>query len=547
MMDLLKLFFSNTVVAFLVLVAVVVFIHELGHFLVGKLFKIKVEEFCIGFGPTAFSFKLGLTDYKINWLPLGGYVRFYGSEINDSVPPELKENSISHAKVYKRALVSFAGPFANFLLSLFIMISVSYIGLAKISPVLSVIPNSIADNLGIKDGDKVLKIDDTEVKDWQQIVEKISDSPGKPVKLALSRNNNTIFFTVVPEPQQVQTPMGDKKIVGKIGISPFFKSPQLVVPEHSLLAVAGFKTGDTVIGVDKKNEIKFFYQFIDFIEENTGAHSFKMLARMILNQSIKSKKLHIKISRPDSMDPLLNKQSSILFKQFDIDIDFSDRKYVNWAQEYLKNFSALKLANEILTTDLTIKKINLNTKNAKDLEEISQAWLKSGLLPGDTIFEIKDFGYVTSPVTLSIWLQKLQDKLQANSEKQMDIHLSVIDASGKIKKLNFSIPTRETYDSLNRKVTVLDFPIEFFSNGAKIESVIVKSDSLLSACEDGFQMVLFQISTIFDGIKKLFTGQVPLSNLGGPIAIAGVAGEAAKAGFLTFLVMMSWISINIGL
>src|SRR5690349_13849753 len=105
--------FSNTIVAFILLISIIIFAHELGHFLAGKICGIKVEEFSIGFGPKAFSFQKGTTVYRINWLPLGGYVRFYGASIEEDPQYENEPGAFLNASVFKRAVVSFAGPFAN--------------------------------------------------------------------------------------------------------------------------------------------------------------------------------------------------------------------------------------------------------------------------------------------------------------------------------------------------------------------------------------------------------------------------------------------------
>src|SRR5258708_3717880 len=128
-MNALSFIFSNTIVAFIILISIVVFVHEFGHFIAGKIFKIQVEEFSIGFGPAAYSFKKGSTLYRLNWLPLGGYVRFYGSDIEENISLQNQEKSLLHAKVYKRAIVSFAGPFANFVLSFVIMFALVWHGI----------------------------------------------------------------------------------------------------------------------------------------------------------------------------------------------------------------------------------------------------------------------------------------------------------------------------------------------------------------------------------------------------------------------------------
>lgn len=232
-MNILSSIFENTIVAFIILIAIIVFVHEFGHFIAGKIFKIQVEEFSIGFGPAAFSIKKGPTLYRINWLPLGGYVRFYGADLTEDIPIQNQDKSLQHAKVYKRAIVSFAGPFANFILSFFIMLALVWHGLPTQSTIISVLPNSVAEHSGLLTGDKILSINNQHMETWGDLVKKISGSANEQLIFSVERKQQKISLSITPALQASETIYGTKEKSGKIGIMPYPKAPFIYIKAHS--------------------------------------------------------------------------------------------------------------------------------------------------------------------------------------------------------------------------------------------------------------------------------------------------------------------------
>ncbi len=108
----------TAVAAFIVFIGVLIFVHELGHFIVAKLFNVKVVKFSLGFGPTLLSFTKGETTYQIAAIPLGGYVKMIGDNPIDQVDAEDLDRSFSGAPVYQRALIAVAGPLFNLAFSI---------------------------------------------------------------------------------------------------------------------------------------------------------------------------------------------------------------------------------------------------------------------------------------------------------------------------------------------------------------------------------------------------------------------------------------------
>src|SRR5213075_20928 len=149
-----------TLLSFALVISVVVFFHELGHLLVGKWVGVKALRFSIGFGPKLFSFQIGETEYRVSLLPLGGYVKFAGDNPYEEVAPEDKGRAFLEQPPWKRGLIAFAGPAANFVLAIalyFIVFAAPHQELA--AQVGYVKPQSPAAQAGLRYGDRIVAID----------------------------------------------------------------------------------------------------------------------------------------------------------------------------------------------------------------------------------------------------------------------------------------------------------------------------------------------------------------------------------------------------
>ncbi len=111
---------THSAFAFLVVLGILIFFHEFGHFLIARLFGVGVEKFSLGFGPRLIGKRIGITDYRLSLVPLGGYVKMVGEEPDEELDPNLVPLSFTHKNVLKRFLIVFAGPFFNVLLAVLI-------------------------------------------------------------------------------------------------------------------------------------------------------------------------------------------------------------------------------------------------------------------------------------------------------------------------------------------------------------------------------------------------------------------------------------------
>jgi regulator of sigma E protease len=218
--------------AFLFVITLVVFFHELGHFLVARLFGVKVDVFSVGFGKEIFGWndKRG-TRWKVSWIPVGGYVKFAGDADVSSRPDTAatahmtareREGVLALKPLGQRALVAASGPFANFILAIVLLTGLFlYSGHNVIAPVIGdVTKNSPAAAAGIMSGDRVTKIDGTVITDFQQLPEIISVAGGAPLAIAIHRGHQDITLWVSPKLTKTRDILGNITSQMVIGVRP---------------------------------------------------------------------------------------------------------------------------------------------------------------------------------------------------------------------------------------------------------------------------------------------------------------------------------------
>jgi regulator of sigma E protease len=194
---------SINIFAFVVVLGVLIFFHELGHFLVAKLFGVGVEKFSLGFGPRLVGKKIGITDYRISAIPLGGYVKMMGEEPDAEIDPADIPISFTHKHVLKRILIVAAGPFFNIFLAVIIFFAIFQIsGLFILKPsVGEVKEGSPAHKGGLKKDDLIVSIDGADISGWEEMAGIITASRGKTLAVSVRREDSTIVVNITPEPK----------------------------------------------------------------------------------------------------------------------------------------------------------------------------------------------------------------------------------------------------------------------------------------------------------------------------------------------------------
>jgi regulator of sigma E protease len=203
---------GNSVLAFLVVLGILIFFHEFGHFLVARLFRVGVEKFSLGFGPRLIGWKRGITDYRLSVVPLGGYVKMVGEEPDEELPPELIPLSFTHKHVLKRILIVFAGPFFNVVLAVLIfwVIALSS-GVLILKPSIgSIKDGSPAQAAGFRSGDLVTSINGAPIDSWETMADRISHSDGRRLEISVDRSEGPVVLTVTPELVRTKNLLGEE-------------------------------------------------------------------------------------------------------------------------------------------------------------------------------------------------------------------------------------------------------------------------------------------------------------------------------------------------
>ena len=208
------------IIPFIVVLGVLIFFHELGHFLIAKLCNVKVLKFSLGFGPRVVGKKIGETEYIISAFPLGGYVKMLGEENDEEIIPEEAHRSFSKQPVVKRIAIAAAGPIFNFLLALILFTGIFLISgyPIMIAEVGQVRPDSPADKARILKGDIIEYIDDNKINKWDDIKKFIEKSPDKGLNMVIIRGDKRIATIVSPKEEIVKNIFGEEIKSALIGI-----------------------------------------------------------------------------------------------------------------------------------------------------------------------------------------------------------------------------------------------------------------------------------------------------------------------------------------
>jgi regulator of sigma E protease len=241
-------------------------VHEGGHYLLAKAFDTKVLTFSLGFGPRIFGFQRGETEYRVSWVPLGGYVRLGGESPEEATGDPRDFQSKPR---WQRIVVYLAGPAMNVLLAIVLIAVVLVLGhglpfLHQIPPVVGQVePGSPAAAAGVQPGDEIVAAKGRPVKDWEGVAMAILESPGKPVPLVIERAGSRHELTVVP----VTIPRYE---IGDAGMYP------KVLPRISMVTAggpadrAGLRAGDELRAVDGR-ALPSDLEFVRYVETHVDA------------------------------------------------------------------------------------------------------------------------------------------------------------------------------------------------------------------------------------------------------------------------------------
>lgn len=499
-------FLSHPVVAMVILLGVLVFVHELGHFLVGRFSGIAVEIFSIGFGTPILKFRSGRTEYRVCVIPLGGYVKFYGAVPEEEVPAEVVGQEFWRAGYWQRMATVIAGPLANFMLAAVAFAVLGGAGVPHPPSVLGdVLEGSPAESAGIFPGDRLIAIDGKQVTRWRELETSVSKSPEKSMTWTVERLVGGVArsfeVSLTPALVEVENVLGRKVKIGRAGVSLGMVPPYIAVSTKESWAFrTGLRTGDLV------QSMKCGSSGAAVEARGYGA----MISSLKNLLAACPRELEIQVAREGQT--LVQIAAQLSNEQ--LDLARREEKAYGAVREFAKS---------------------LGVEDAQLVIASGDGVLPEGLEAGDRLT-----GFAGSPVA---GIFGLRDLVLGNQNETVDIEVS----------RNFESTTvairLKPIDSQQAKgrVTVFTLPLSFLAQPVEPDPVVEKYDGLWAALRYGMDETGRQTVAITGALFHLVTGEIPIKALGGPIMIAKVAGDSAKLGWQAFLTSLALISVNLGL
>jgi len=241
---------------FFIVLGVLIAFHEFGHFLMARWVGVRVLKFSLGFGPKVVGRQIGETEYLISAIPLGGYVKLFGEEESDASTPEEQRRSFAHQNLWSKVLIVFGGPGFNFLLAYLIFTGWLALGAPLFVPTFkdltpdieAVKPGSPAAAVGIVPGDRVMRVNETDISTRAELFDAVAKSKGKALTLDVRRGTQIKTIVVTPDSTPVNE-NGKDVIVYSLGIEE--TAPLITaVMNGSPAMAAGLKEGDRLVAID---------------------------------------------------------------------------------------------------------------------------------------------------------------------------------------------------------------------------------------------------------------------------------------------------------
>jgi len=480
---------------FAVLCSVLIFVHELGHFVWAKIFGVKVLTFSIGFGPKVLRIRGRETEYCVGLLPLGGFVKMLEENRQEPVLPEDQKRTFEAQALWKRVIIVMAGPAMNVIFPVLLYFAV-FAGETRFSPptVGDVLPGHPAEGK-LRPGDRVLEVDGERISTFAELHRLISNSPNRELKLKVFRDNEHLEVVVIPEEKVVQKPLEIVDRVGEIGIRPSRSAAVIGISRPDSPAYrAGLRTFDLVTEV-RSRPVRTFADLETLLHENRG------------------ETVPVTYLRPVSVPQAL----------------------AGLADVAVYESGVAALTPEVGPGEL-VGRTGLEPADlyVADVPEGSAEY-KAELRPGDRIVEVDQ-------VEVPAWSTFLE-RLFAAPDRP---HVITWVRAGQRKSGTIALRREDWVDEYGQHRP------RFFVRASNWSPVIpepsVENPSALrfaftSAVRETYDVMRF----IVVGIVRIVEGKVSISTLGGPITIYDVVGEEGRKGVSYFVWAMAVISINLGL
>lgn len=480
---------------FFILLGLLIFVHELGHYLVAVYYGVRVETFSLGFGKKIFSHKRGDTTYCLSIIPLGGYVKMYGDDPSADIPADQKQFSFLHKPVWPRMAIVLAGPLMNLFFAILVFAAVALLGEEVQGPQLGdILPNTAAYTLGFRSGDTIAAIDNQKIVQWKDAKELIENSADKELKFKVLREGTKEEISVNATPHLMKNDFlfTTDRQVGKIeGLSLESLSTMVgVLNPDSPAGRAGLKTLDIVEEVDGSPVLYWRDLEKIFAQKKTSwvlsVHAYSEKSEKAANTP--NRKIELSLPADAMTEDVIT-------------------------------------ALGFVRSDLYFLGVQPNTPAAK-----------AGMLSGDRVTHIDG-------VALRTW-QDVLDRVKSYKPEQQKLNFT-LQREG--KSLEFSVtpeqielPTEQ--GAMEKRYAIGVRPAIMLAPSA---SVISKTSNPFSAILTGIIQSIETSKMIAISVVRLIQGEVSAKNVGGIITIGRVASKSFEVGIVYFLKTMAMISINL--
>ncbi|OFZ19667.1 MAG: RIP metalloprotease RseP [Bdellovibrionales bacterium GWB1_55_8] len=481
-----------SLLGFIIILGPLVIVHELGHYFFARIFGVKAEIFSVGFGPRLWKKQLGETELRISAIPLGGYVKLMGEDRESELSPEDMKRALHKQVPWKRFFIFFGGPLFNFLLAIVVFMAIFAIGEPKVASVVGrVVQGSAAERAGFEAGDRIVSVEGNLVKSFEEVAVVISENPGKQLRFEVKRKDSGQAQTVLATPERSQgfSLYGEATHVGDIdGLSPAPRAATLGISNlESPAGQAGLRTGDRITAIN-----------------GMPIANWEELERFYRNAAPGSE-LRLAIEPTESSDSERVKEALL-------------RKPESGAE--------MAQAWGLHSSELFVEKTMPDSP--------AEA---GGVRRGDRLIGV-------GPVKVQSFLD-LRSAIQKSGEKEGKVLLKWEREGREFSELLKPTATEVRDPIMNKAMqyTIGVAPmLEIGAPETYVERIWNPAVLLYKATE---RMVTF-VWRNFVAIQKMFTGDVSVNTLGGPIMIGKIAGESLTRGLTAFLATMAILSIGLG-
>ena len=492
-----------TLVWFALLVGVLITVHELGHFVVARLFGVRVDKLAIGFGRPLLRLTRGGTEYAIGAIPLGGYVRLCGEDPDAPVDAAAEPVAFCRRPAWQRLAIIFGGPLANVAFAAFIFMQLAGAERGATSATIgAVFAGQPAAEADLRPGDRVVAVDGVDVSTWDELNQRVLAAPGQELRVTIERGTaqgeapRSLTKYITPRVHMRTDSFGARERVGLIGVAPYYRLPQIgVVGEDSPAYKAGLRTFDIVTAIHGRP--------VDTANE---------LGQLVHPRG--SGMLVITYLRP--VDAALGFASLALLSPRTAQVVPVDISPPGQSPRY----------------DAGVRPAGSFVHSVEPATPAAAI----GLGRGDNITEL-DGQPVTSWELLT----------QALDEHPRDEHaIAWHGIDGIDRHASFHLERRRRLDEYQAESTYYLFGADGARAIAPVPT-LPRERNLLGAAAAGIARAASVTGTLVRVLGLTLIGRLPSTSIGGPILVYEVAGVAAQHGFDHFLAVAALISLNLGL